>query len=124
MHPDSIIDARLYRPFADRLVIENLDARKADGRSVAELERCFASLPEARFCLDVAHSASIKDQPGLDLALLERFSAQLSHVHISSLDAELHHIPLQPEDEERFAAALSRCREVPWILESAPVAGP
>jgi hypothetical protein len=39
-------------------------------------------------------------------------------VHVSSLDEDCHHVPLTGADEERFTGLLSRCRDVPWILEA------
>jgi hypothetical protein len=42
-------------------------------------------------------------------------------VHVSSLDAAGHHVPLRPADEVAFTPLLRRCRDVPWILE-APLA--
>jgi hypothetical protein len=44
----------------------------------------------------------------------------LSHVHLSSLDEHSSHVPLTAEDETLFASLLSRCDDVPWILEAPP----
>ena len=51
--------------------------------------------------------------------LLDRFRSRLRQVHVSSL-REGRHVPLTRDDEERFAAILERCRDVPWILEARP----
>lgn len=118
MHPDTIDDPAVYRSLGRHLLIENMDSRKHAGRTREELEPIFAALPDAGFCFDVAHAWSI--DPGMTVAddLLDAFAARLRHVHVSSLSAELHHVPLSEEDEERFAPALSRCVDVPWILEA------
>ncbi|MGH2945040.1 MAG: sugar phosphate isomerase/epimerase family protein [Solirubrobacteraceae bacterium] len=118
-HPDALEELAPYRVLGTRLVLENMDARKRTGRTAGELEVVFDELPEAGFCLDVAHASSI--DPTMDVAeeLLDRFRSRLRQVHVSSLRGG-HHVPLTRDDEERFAAILERCRDVPWILEARP----
>ena len=53
------------------------------------------------------------------VVVLDRFRSRLRQVHVSSLSGG-HHVPLTDEDEERFAAVLGRCCDVPWILEARP----
>ncbi len=122
LHPDTLREPAAYARLGDRLVIENMDARKAAGRTVAELAPVFAALPEAGFCLDVAHVASVDPTLALGDALLDAFGARLRHLHVSSLDAEGCHVALTEEDEDRFSPLLGRCIDVPWILE-APLPG-
>lgn len=118
MHPDTIENLTLYRQLGSKLLLENMDARKADGRTRRELEAAFSELPEAGFCFDIAHAWSI--DPRMDVAhdLLDAFRGRLRHVHLSSLSEDLRHVPLSEEDEELFRPALSRCLDVPWILEA------
>ena len=118
VHPDTIEDPALYRRLGTRLTIENMDSRKADGRTVEELEPLFDALPDAAFCFDVAHAWSI--DPTMDEAerLLDSLAGRLRHVHVSSLDEEGHHVPLAPEHEELFEHPLGRCLGVPRILEA------
>ena len=47
VHPDTIDDPARYAALGSALVLENMDARKRDGRTVAELEPYFAALPHA-----------------------------------------------------------------------------
>jgi hypothetical protein len=121
MHPDAMVDLAPYRRLGRRLCIENMDARKPLGQSADELQRYFDALPEARLCFDIAHAKAV--DPSLEVAreLLSRFSLRLSHVHLSSLDLEQHHVPLTDEDQEAFAPVLKRCSDVPWILEAPPI---
>jgi hypothetical protein len=120
IHPDTMSDLALYRRLGRRLAIENMDTRKPVGNRADELARLFDELPEARLCLDVAHAKDVDPTMAEAGEMLRRFAKRLSHVHVSSLDADQHHVPLTPDDEELFAPALLRCRDVPWILEAPP----
>jgi hypothetical protein len=121
MHPDAMVDLAPYRRLGRRLCLENMDARKPVGRTADELERYFDALPEARFCFDIAHAKAVDPSLRVARELLSRFSLRLSHVHLSSLDDEQHHVPLTDADQEAFAAVLKRCSDVPWILEAPPI---
>jgi hypothetical protein len=118
LHPDTLTDLSPFGVLGARAVVENMDARKPRGRTVAELEEVFDVLPEARFCLDVGHAWSV--DPSMELAhdLLDAFRLRLSHLHISSLTDACKHAPLTPEVERRFAPVLARCYDMPWILEA------
>ncbi len=120
LHPNEIEEPEAFAGFGSRLALENMDARKAFGRDADELETLFDELPAARLCLDVAHAASVDPTMTGAHALLDRFGSRLSHVHLSSLDDDGHHIALRQEDERRYAPVLRRCRDVPWILEALP----
>ena len=118
VHPDTIEDVSLYTALGRRLAIENMDARKRDGRTADELAPVFEALPDAGLCFDVAHAWSI--DPDMEVAeeLLDSFAGRLCHVHVSSIDADGHHMPLAPEHEDLFEHSLGRCLGVPWILEA------
>lgn len=118
-HPDALEDPAAFRELGTRLVLENMDDRKGSGRTADELALVFEKLPDAGFCFDVAHACSIDPTMGVASDLLDRFRSRLRQVHVSSLSGG-HHVPLTEEDEERFAAILDRCRDVPWILEARP----
>jgi hypothetical protein len=120
VHPDTILDASLYRQLGRRLVIENMDTRKDVGQAADDLAVLFAQLPAAGLCLDVAHAKDVDPTMQVASEILVRFSSRLSHVHLSSLDESQHHVSLTPEDEELFGSVLERCRDVPWILEAPP----
>jgi Xylose isomerase-like TIM barrel len=120
MHPDTIEDPAPYRALGRKLVLENMDARKEDGRSAGELARWFADLPEAGLCFDIAHAWSIDETMAAGVELLDAFRSRLRHLHVSSLSPKLHHEPLTEEHEELFMPLLQRCLDVPWILEAPP----
>jgi Xylose isomerase-like TIM barrel len=116
-HPDCLFDVGRYRALGTRLVLENMDDRKVTGRVAAEMESFFDELPDAGFCLDIAHGRSI--DPTMDAAhtLLDRFRSRLRQVHLSSL-SDGRHVPIGANDEDLFVEVLDRCRDVPWILEA------
>ena len=118
IHPDTIRDPAEYRSLGRLLAIENMDARKPGGRTASELEAVFDQLPDAGLCFDVAHAKDVDPSMSEGVAILDRFGHRLRHLHLSSLDASSHHVPLTFEDEHRFAPLLGRCRDVPWILEA------
>lgn len=118
MHPETLGDPAAFALLGGRLRLENMDTRKPDGRSVAELERYFALLPEARFCLDVAHAWLHDPTMALAHDLLDAFGDRLVEVHLSSIDADGRHVPLHPADAAAFAPVLDCCVGVPWLLEA------
>jgi hypothetical protein len=120
LHPDQIDEPDLYLQLGSRLVIENMDARKAGGRRADELEVLFEQLPAAGFCFDVAHAWTVDPTMAVGAELLDRFAGRLRHVHLSSISHDRGHVPLRVEDEALFAPLLNRCRDVPWILEAEP----
>jgi hypothetical protein len=118
VHPDAMDDPRAYRALGSCLVLENMDARKRTGRTVAELVPYFSVLPEAGFCLDVAHVLSVDQTMQAGELLLDAFAGRLRHLHVSSVDGACRHVPLTVEHETRYAELLRRCPDVPWILEA------
>jgi len=119
MHPETLGEVAPYAVLGARLRLENMDTRKPDGRTSEELARFFASLPEARFCFDVAHAWLHDASMGLAHELLDAFGDRLVEVHISSIEESGHHVPLRTADVDAFAPVLERCTGVPWVLEAA-----
>ncbi len=109
VHPDGTLDLDSCRGLASRLTLENMDFRKDAGRVAAELEPFFAALPDAGFCLDIAHAHSIDPSMAAAHELLDRFRGRLRQVHLSSLGDDGHHLPLAEGDEPLFAPVLDRC---------------
>ena len=110
-----------WRPLGRRLVLENMDPRKGSGQTPEDLARLFAVLPEAGFCLDVAHAGAVDESMRLAHRLLDVHGDRLRQVHLSSLRAgRSSHVALYRKDEQRFWPVLRRCPDVPWILEAPP----
>jgi hypothetical protein len=122
MHPDTIEDFSAFRSLGNKLLLENMDARKGWGRTREELELAFAEMPDASFCFDIAHAWSIDPEMSVAEELLDAFRGRLRHVHLSSLSDDLRHVSLTAEHEELFHPLLRRCLDVPWIFEAQPSA--
>ena len=118
LHPETLGDLAAFADLGARLRLENMDTRKPDARTVAELERYFATLPDARFCFDVAHAQLHDASMGLAHELLDAFADRLAEVHISSIEPGGEHFPLRAADAEAFLPVLERCAGVPWVLEA------
>lgn len=121
IHPDTIHDNDLWAPFGARLAIENMDRRKAVGRTVEELWPVFQKLPEASFCLDLAHAWQCDPTMSEAARLLAAFGERLAEVHVSELDADSRHVRLTEAGigaYQRFAEIIPV--HVPVIIE-APV---
>lgn len=120
MHPDTLSDLSAFRRLGRRLLLENMDSRKNDGRSADELERFFVALPEAGLCFDIAHAKSIDETMAQGAQILSRYGNRLRHLHLSSLDENGHHVMLTADDQQLFWPLLASCRDVPWVLEAPP----
>jgi sugar phosphate isomerase/epimerase len=116
-HPDLLGDPAALAPLGPRLVLENMNARKRDGRTAEELAAHFARLPEAGLCLDLAHVATVDPSLALADELLAAHGGRLRQLHVSGADPSGGHTPLTTAIVARYAPVLRRCREVPWILE-------
>ena len=118
MHPDVIDDTATLRRLGSRLVLENMDTRKATGRTADELAPLFERAAGRRAVPRRRPRARRRPDDGAAHELLDRFAGRLRHLHVSSLDADGHHVPLTEADLEAFRPVLDRCRDVPWILEA------
>jgi hypothetical protein len=119
-HPHILRRPADLRPLGSLVALENMDAAKSDGRVVAELDGLFSELPDARFCLDVAHAKTLDATMEEAHRLLDAFGDRLCELHISGIDKNCGHVPLALDDVARYQPVLLRCRHVPWILESLP----
>ncbi len=94
LHPDTIHDPAAWRPLGRRLAIENMDRRKATGRTLVELGRVFDRLPEASFCFDVGHAHQVDRTMNDAFFLLHALGARLCQVHVSEVTTRGRHDPL------------------------------
>ena len=121
LHPDTIHNPRVWAPFGSRLAIENMDRRKPVGRTVRELRPIFERLPQASFCLDVAHAWQCDGSLSEAANLLHEFGERLAEVHVSELDAQSRHVRLTPAGIDAYQSLADLIPlHVPVIIE-APV---
>ena len=81
----------LWRALGSSLLVENMDRRKLQGRTVRELEEVFERLPEARLCFDVAHARQVDSSLTEAFLILDGFGERLAQVHLSEVSTSGHH---------------------------------
>ena len=119
VHPDAIKDVSKWVVFGRQLVIENMDRRKADGRTADELARWFGRLPEALLCVDLAHAQQLDTTMTEAYLILTRFHDRVCQVHISELDSASHHYPLSQGTVKAFSEVAGLIpKEAAVIIES------
>lgn len=121
LHPDHLKNLDAFVALGVRAVLENVDCHARTGRTPAELAKVFDCLPDAGFCLDIAHAASMGPGMTVALDLLDTFGDRLRQVHVNSMSRGS--AALTDDDCQLFMSVLDRCRHVPWILE-APLVAP
>lgn len=119
VHPDVIYHPDSWKHFGKQLLIENMDRRKATGRTTWELQEWFEKLPEAQLCLDVAHARQLDTSMRLLGSIVHTFADRIAEIHISELDSHCRHHPLSSgsvDDYHTFAQYYPG--DVPVIIES------
>ena len=119
VHPDVIYTARLWTHFGDQLLVENMDRRKAIGRTVDDLKNIFHNLPHARLCLDVAHARQLDTTLVVLFNMMRSFDDRIAEIHISELDSRCRHQPMSKAAVYDYQQMIGRCfRTAPVIVES------
>jgi len=119
LHPDVVRDASCWRPFGRLLCLENMDKRKATGRTPEEFVSFTEALPDASFCLDLAHARQVDSTFTLARFLIARLGAdRIAQVHLSELDSRSHHAPLSMSMVAAVQEIAHWIPGVPVILES------
>lgn len=117
-HPDGFRDEPSLGRLGSRVVFENMDVQKAFGRDVDDVAAVLDALPEAGFCLDVAHVWTNDRSLRIGHDLLDRFGERLRQVHVSGIEPNGTHRPTTPADWDLYLPLLERCADVPWLLEA------
>ncbi len=118
LHPDAIQDHGVWKDFGRLLCLENMDKRKAVGRTASELEPHFKMLPEASMCLDLGHARQVDPTLGVGRELLREFGSRITQLHLSELDAKSRHTPLSMATVWAVREIAHLIPPVPVILES------
>ena len=109
LHPDAAYDLRAWARFGGHLLIENMDKRKPNGRSMEELSRVFEQLPGASFCFDIGHARQFDPTMIEATLILKNFGPRLRQVHVSEVNTNSHH-------ERLSAAAISAFQTVAFLI--------
>lgn len=115
VHPNVISDSSRWQQFGELLCIENMDKRKPIGRTVRDLESIFQKLPDASFCLDLAHARQVDPTMSEAFLMLKRFGSRLKQLHLSEVNSQSRHEGLS------FEAILAYCRIAEWVNPFTPV---
>jgi len=118
-HPDIVYTPALWRLFGSALRLENMDLRKPLGQTVDDLAPLFATLPEARLCLDLAHARQVDPTLGEAERFLLSMAGRRAEIHLSHVDADSRHHRLTRDavaDYQDLAALVPGW--VPVVLEN------
>lgn len=119
VHPEVLQTPSLWRQLGERLCIENMDNRKATGRTVPELCELFDTFPAATFCLDLGHARQIDPTMASAILMLRQFSGRLRQLHVSDVGPNGVHLPLGATARHSFARIASHVPpDCPIIIES------
>jgi hypothetical protein len=119
VHPDIIVDFDRWLPLGKMLCIENMDKRKSVGRTESDLQQIFSRLPQATFCLDLAHAKQVDPSMVECAKMLRSFSNRLVQFHISDVTSNSNHVRINIEAilAYRKVEALFP-KNIPFIIES------
>jgi hypothetical protein len=115
LHPDAVHDWALWRQLGALLLVENMDRRKAAGRTADNLEAVFERVPEAGFCFDVGHARQCDTSMTEAYLILKRFGDRLRQVHLSEVTTRSTH------DRLSYASILATHEVASLIPEHIPI---
>lgn len=119
LHPDTIHDFSLWKPFRSQVAIENMDQRKLGGRTVEELASVFDRLPDASFCFDVGHARQCDTSMTEAYRMLNAFQRRLIQVHVSEVNSSSQHDPVSYAAQISFREVAGLIpADIPLIVES------
>jgi hypothetical protein len=118
LHPDAIGDHGCWRDFGRLLCIENMDKRKATGRTADELAPHFVALPDASLCFDLGHARQVDPTLGIARRIIKDHGERIVQLHLSELDAQCHHRPLSMATVWAVREIARSIPAVPVIVES------
>ncbi|HXH90747.1 MAG TPA: hypothetical protein VNN25_04135 [Thermoanaerobaculia bacterium] len=119
VHPELLQTPSLWRQLGGRLCIENMDNRKATGRTVLELRELFDTYPSASFCLDLGHARQIDPTMASAILMLRQFGGRLRQLHVSDVGPFGQHLPLGATARRSFARIAGHIPpDCPIIIES------
>jgi hypothetical protein len=117
-HADTLPPRSLLLELGTRAAIENMDHLKAGGRTLQEMSIIMDQFPDAQIVIDVAHAHQIDSSDRLLRGLVSSFSDRIAHYHLSKLNSQAWHLPLNQQDLQWLETL--PIRNAPWIWEECP----
>lgn len=119
IHPDIVKTPLLWQRLGSRVCLENMDNRKTTGRTVDELRKLFALLPEAKFCLDVGHARQVDPTMASALMMLRELGSRLVQLHVSDVGPRGEHMEVGAMAQLAFSRIAQHVPPTcPLIIES------
>jgi len=119
LHPNAMHDPARLAKFDALLCIENMDERKPIGQTAADLARIFEILPRASFCFDIGHARQVDPTMTKATAILQVCPKRLKQLHVSEVNTQSEHDPLNLESMLAFQRVASLIPDdIPIILKS------
>jgi hypothetical protein len=96
-----------------------MDKRKHIGQTAKDLTRIFDVFPKASLCFDVGHARQIDPTMSEATAILQAFRGKLKQLHVSDVNTQSKHDPLNLESMLAFQRISHLVPpEIPIIMES------
>jgi len=119
VHPDVVQNPASWECLGDAVLLENMDQRKATGRTADELSEYFHMLPSARFCFDIGHARQVDPTMSVAVELILEFGDRLTEIHLSEVSSDCRHIALSSSAVHAYQRVASLIPPtIPVILES------
>lgn len=118
VHPDTIHTPVLWKRLGAKLCVENMDSRKAIGRTADELTEYFDALPEAGLCFDIAHARQVDSTMSVAAGILKMHGHRLIQTHISEINSRGTHFMMSSAALRAFGPFAKMMARAPVILES------
>ncbi len=95
VHPDRVHDNKVLQNRNWPLALENMDRRKNDGQTVAQMKTWLDKFPQASMVLDINHAFTLDKSMQLASDLYANFSSRIREIHFSGYtDEEQIHEPI------------------------------
>jgi hypothetical protein len=117
-HPDTMHEIAIWRKLGGRLCLENMDSRKAVGRTAEELRILYDQLPDAQLCFDIAHARQVDSSMAEAVRILDGFRDRLVQVHLSEVNSKGRHFAMSFAAKRAYEPFAEMLSTVPVILES------
>ncbi|HEY0872435.1 MAG TPA: hypothetical protein VGD94_03100 [Vicinamibacterales bacterium] len=119
IHPDCVTDHAAWKTFGELLCIENMDKRKAIGRTADELRPWFEEFQEASLCFDIAHAQQVDPSMTEAYRILREFGSRICQLHVSEVTSSSKHDRLSEGAIRAFVEVAEQLPlDVPSILET------